>query len=218
MILQALLMTLAIFLLLWGAFLVMPQRWIGPYYRPCTGGWAEAKVHDCVNVPVFLPQQPINTWTNLAYVYAGWLTGDLWFATLMTGLGICSALYHGTSTSWAGKLDVTSIYVTFPFLMVSVTVPTSWSLAIALPVGILVGRLAYRNLTVSVGIGFGLTLAVIAFAGLSWWLVTGAALFGVAYLAWNLDLRGRVLGLSGHGLWHLLTAAGYACLFVAGRP
>lgn len=210
--------TLATFILLQGMFLVMPQRWIVPYYRSCAGGWAEGAAHDCVNPPVFLPQQPINTWTNLAYVFAGWMTGDPWFAALMTGLGICSALYHGTSTSWAGKLDVTAIYVTFPFLMLSVAYPTWVALAVAVPVGVVAGQVFYRNLTVPVGTGFALTLAVLVFSEPSWLLAAGTALFGLGYIAWNLDKRGRILGVSGHGAWHQLTAAGYVCLFVAGRP
>jgi predicted membrane channel-forming protein YqfA (hemolysin III family) len=72
-----------------------------------------------------VPQQPINTYSNLAYLAAGILVHfhlktdpSFVFAVTMTYLAIGSALYHATSTRWAGMLDVTGIYAVFSAIAV----------------------------------------------------------------------------------------------------
>lgn len=90
-------------------------------YRACVGGWWEEELNQCSPDLVMVPQQPVNTYTNLVY-----LTGGLFIAvhfnTLssyvfsLTLLYLCvgSALYHALSTSWAGRLDVTLFMQYFP--------------------------------------------------------------------------------------------------------
>ena len=40
-------------------------------YVPCAGGWHEAELNSCSQGLLKLPQQPVNTYSNLAYLAAG---------------------------------------------------------------------------------------------------------------------------------------------------
>lgn len=194
--------------------LLQGSRWVGvEYYRPYTGGWAEAYLHGCERTSKAgrLPEQPINTWTNLAYVFVGWLSGDPWFAGAMTLLGIWSALYHATSTSWAGWMDVTLIYVVFAFLTARAVVSPAWAALFAIVVGTVLGIAFHHTLEVPVGLSFVVTLLACAPAA-GWWTVVGAGLFGLGYFSWWLDHQHRFPQAAGHGTWHVLTAIGFFCL------
>jgi len=45
--------------------------------------------------------------------------------------------------------------------------------------------------------------------------VLSLGLFAVAYGCWQLDKRGRVLGLWGHAMWHTGTAVAIGVLYLA---
>jgi len=89
-------------------------------YSECKGGWWEEKLNHCEQGLLRVPQQPVNTYTNIAY-----LTGGLFIVfqlnTLpaivffITSLYLCvgSSLYHGTSTRWGGSIDVSAMYGLF---------------------------------------------------------------------------------------------------------
>lgn len=102
------------------------------------GGWHEAELM-CPgsNGPTLcrVPQQPINTYSNLVYVIwgvgvaASVGTGPAWvFALAMTYLCLGSMLYHATSAEWAHVADETGMYGVYTSLAI-------YAVATALGVG-----------------------------------------------------------------------------------
>lgn len=206
-------------------------------YRPCAGGWYEADLHNCQGGLQTVPQQPVNTYSNLAYLAAGLYPGILLdtpatyvFAFAMTYLCIGSTLYHATSTRWGGMLDVTAIYVVFSALAVYaaailIGAPDWLTPAIMFAAS---GAIAFylspryhRNMRLIIGIFLGgayvLVLLQMWIRG-QWtpwpYLLASVAAFAFAFLFWNMD-RARTFPLPrwGHGLWHILTAAASGLLF-----
>jgi hypothetical protein len=92
-------------------------------YRHCKGGWWEGELNQCAAGLLMVPQQPVNTYTNIAYAAVGsFLVFNLntlpAYVLFLALLYLCagSALYHATSTRWGGKLDVSGIYAVFSAL------------------------------------------------------------------------------------------------------
>ncbi|MFQ5605009.1 MAG: ceramidase domain-containing protein [bacterium] len=206
-------------------------------YRPCKGGWWEAELNNCSLGLKKLPQQPVNTYTNVAYV-----TGGLFlmftlntlptYVLSLTLLYLCagSALYHATSTRWAGSLDASAMYALFSALTAYAAFRfLGLTDALAAFLMILVATLAgyflrykYRgNMSLKIGVFLVLTYAFLIWnmlrsqqSLLNAYLIGSFALFAVAYLIWNLDkARSFPLRRWGHGLWHVLTAAAIAMLY-----
>ena len=104
---------------------VRPSK-LQPAYEKCSGEFFEARVNACESGVAFIPQQPVNAYTNIAYAIGavfvalyfaeGSPTGFV-FMFAMIALCIGSALYHGLSTKWGGHLDVIGIYWVFGALM-----------------------------------------------------------------------------------------------------
>jgi predicted membrane channel-forming protein YqfA (hemolysin III family) len=207
-------------------------------YHPCRGGWHEAYLNHCEAGLLRIPQQPVNTYTNLAYLAAGLFTHlalgtgpSLVFAVGMIYLCVGSTLYHAVSTGWAGMLDVTGIYVVFSSLAVFAAATLVGGGSSPLTTGLMflvAGLAAYllskrfrRQMNVVIGIFLAVTYALsLLHMGLggSWarWplLIASLALFALAFLAWHLDrVQSFPLPRWGHGLWHLLTATASALLF-----
>ncbi len=208
-------------------------------YRPCAGGWHEAHLRHCHLGLTHIPQQPINTYSNLAYVAAGLFPAVLLgtppsyvFAATMLYLCIGSTLYHATSTRWAGVLDVTAIYSVFAALAVYAV-----SLVVRMPVWLTTGLMfvvaglaAYllsrnlrQNMNLRIGIFLGISYAMVllrmALTGhwSAWPYLAGSlAAFAVAYLIWNMD-RAQTFPLRGwgHGIWHVLAAVASLLVFGA---
>lgn len=208
-------------------------------YRRCVGGWHESYLRGCERGLARIPQQPVNTYTNLAYLAAGAyaffdLATPAAFAFLVTMTYLCvgSALYHGTSTHWAGMLDVTGIYAVFSGLAVyALTALLGWNeVWSVVAVLVLAGLASYvlserfrKDMILKIGMFLGATYALLAArmamsGGWSQWPlpVASLALFALGFLVWNLDRR-RIFPILGwgHGLWHVLTAAACAVLFYA---
>ncbi len=209
-------------------------------YRPCAGGWHESEFHACEQGLKYIPQQPVNTYSNLAYAAAGAITifhlgtaQALVFCLLMSFLCVGSSLYHATSTRWAGKLDVAGIYGVFTCLgllgILRFTEIAGWLQAtMAFGSAILAGWLLRFKYNGNMQVKIAIMLSVIylfAFlgAGLSgqwnpsgWFLVGSLLCFGLAFLIWNLDkARKFPLPRWGHGFWHILTAASSTLVFYA---
>ncbi len=92
-------------------------------YAPCCEGWHEAQLRGCKQGLLYVPQQPINTYSNITYMAAGIFVGGLigtapaWgFALAMAYLCVGSMLFHAVSTNWGQMLDVTGIYAVFSAL------------------------------------------------------------------------------------------------------
>lgn len=210
-----------------------------PDYKPCAGGWHEAFLNQCHPVLTKIPQQPVNTYSNLAFLAAGVFIARhvrtppaAVFGFTMIYLFIGSTLYHALSTRWAGMLDVTAIFATF-----SATAVYALAVLVGSPVWLtaflmfVVGGLAayllsphYKNNThLVIGIFLGATYLLLLLnmsLGGNWsawpYLVGSFVAFAVAFLIWNLD-RAQMFPLKGwgHGFWHILASAASALVFCA---
>lgn len=208
-------------------------------YVVCAGGWHEAELNSCSQGLLKLPQQPVNTYSNLAYLAAGLFPAIVLktppayvFAATTVYLCVGSSLYHAFSTRWAGMLDVTGIYTVF-----SALATYSAAVLIGLPdwltsllMFVIAGLAAYflsprykqdmhLRIGIFLGLAYGLTLLHMGLSG-NWgawpYLLASFLLFALAFLIWNLDKK-RTFPLHGwgHGFWHVFTAAGAALLFYA---
>jgi predicted membrane channel-forming protein YqfA (hemolysin III family) len=206
-------------------------------YVPCAGDWNEARMNGCANGLNRLPQQPVNTYTNLAYLASSAFVA----LSLMTApayvLGVASfyhclgsALYHGTSTRWGGYLDISGMFAVFGAIaayavciLLGVVEPwlTAAMIVIAVFSGLLL-RKPFRNRVILLIAIFLVLIYGAAAIGLSLgnnraaipWLIASFVVFLVAFVIWNLDKAGNFpLPRWGHGFWHLLTAGGIALVF-----
>ena len=92
-------------------------------YEECLERWHEAHLRGCDQGLLDVPQQPINTYSNITYMAAGIFVAGLlgtppaWgFALAMAYLCVGSMLFHAVSTNWGQMLDVTGIYAVFAAL------------------------------------------------------------------------------------------------------
>lgn len=208
-------------------------------YKQCAGGWHEAYLNHCAAGLTKIPQQPVNTYTNLAYLAAGLfvaLTVDTppaqVFAATMIYLSIGSTLYHALSTRWAGMLDVTAIYATFSALAVYALfvllgipdwITTGIMFVVAGLTAFLLSKRYSRNMHLIIGIFLGAAYAflLLHMARTGRWsvwpyLAGSFSAFALAFLIWNMDRAGTFpLKRWGHGCWHILTAAASALVFYA---
>jgi predicted membrane channel-forming protein YqfA (hemolysin III family) len=207
-------------------------------YRACAGGWWEEELNQCRAGLLRVPQQPVNTYTNLAYFAGGWFLAlhigtvpAFVFGVMSLYLCVGSALYHGTSTRWAGSLDVSSMYAVFSALAVhaaSIVLGFRDRPAVALVMFVVATAAAYflrykykGNMQLKIGLFLGLTYALVLIGMASrsdWgplpWFIASLALFALAFLFWNLDKRRRFpIERWGHGVWHLMTAGAITILF-----
>lgn len=211
-------------------------------YAGCRG-WCEGDLAGCGGPhPTRVPEQPVNTYTNLVYAAAGVAlaleTGGspAWvFALGMVVLCVGSSLYHGLSTRWAGRFDVGAMYGVFSALAAyalcrALAVPAGWTALAMLLLGLATGTLgSFLRGWYSEGVNLKIAIFLIvpyllavervvvhgATAGvhLVW---SSFALFACAMAAWQLDRRCAFpLERWGHGLWHLLTGTGITLLFAA---
>ena len=211
---------------------INPQTGLVEPPNLCRGGWNEAEMNGCEQgyATTGMPVEPVNTYTNLAYLAAGWvafrsLGGGTAFVFLicMTFLCFGSAIYHGVKTRWSARWDHGGMYAVvagLAFYVIVVGHPSeTWLvLAGAALSGLVLAWFLDGNLMARMA----LLLALIA-AGV---LTRGNALYGwislgfffVAIVVWILDKRWGTLGRFGHGLWHLFTAAALAVMFAAVVP
>lgn len=220
-----------------------------PDYKRCSGNWHEEELAGCSTGLHHVPQQPINTYSNLAYLAAGTLvhfhldTGPSFvFAVTMTYLAVGSALYHATSTRWAGMLDVTGIYTVYSAVAVYAVVTLligEWKytpIVMFVVAGVLASVLSRAGrprpadrprrgdrmrTVIAVSLGTAYLCVLVRMARTSQWddwypLAASLAAFVVAYVSWGLDRRRRFpITPWGHGVWHVLTAVASALVFYA---
>lgn len=219
-------------------FRYMTPRTVESDYSICNGNWEEAFHYECPCGLKRLPQQPRNTYSNLAYLAAGlyiyFAIGTdtaFVFAVTMTYLCIASALYHATSTGWSSVLDQTAILAAFPAIAI-------FGIAAHLDAGnhpltpltmfVVAGLLSYflskhvrKYMRAVIAISLGLSYLLLAGYMIRThnvqprpYLVASLVLFALGYLCWELDRRKKT-ALWGHALWHMLTAAASALIFYA---
>lgn len=207
-------------------------------YLQCDGDWHEAYINECKDGLKRFPQQPINTYTNLAFVAVGVFLGyhggspnALIFMVAMVMLAIGSALYHGLSVRWAGHMDVLAIYWVLLVLLISVIAALAeidqrvTAITGFVGGGVVAAYLRLVRKKVDMMIKIGVLLAPIY--GLAAWysitlgistnyalLAVSLGLFVLAFGIWNLDKRrASWLRGAGHGIWHILSAVGFGLIF-----
>jgi len=206
-------------------------------YSECKGGWCEEELNHSEQGLTKVPQQPVNTYTNIAYL-AGGLFIVFQLNTLpaivffITSLYLCvgSSLYHSTSTRWGGSIDVSAMYglfsgLTFYYLSALIGLEDTLTALIMFVVAIIMGyllRFKYKgNVHLKIGIFILLTYGFLVWTYLinnisliDGYLIVSFAVFLIAYLSWIMDFR-RVFPIKrwGHGLFHILSAIAISMLF-----
>lgn len=208
-------------------------------YRACKGGWWEAHLNNCAQGLLKIPQQPVNTYTNLIYLAGGiflafFLVTNSAYVLALSCLYLCvgSALYHATSTRWAGSLDVSGIYVVFTALTVHsanyfVRLQDSWLALIMFVLAAVLGyclRYKYKGL-MQLKIAIFLVLiyipAIISIIkneipSAHSYIYISAIFFVLGFVCWSLDKAGKFpFKRWGHGFWHIFTAGGIGTIFYA---
>jgi predicted membrane channel-forming protein YqfA (hemolysin III family) len=230
MIQQTIILVVIAALAMWGVL-----KWIAKTpslltnVKACRGNWAEARIRKCdqgIGV-TGIPVEPINAFTNPAYLAAGWVTfrviegAPSWiFLGAMTLLFLGSTLYHGTKAMWAARLDHAGMYAVFAALAYYAMAPQHTAIVYVMAVAAIAAAVAFGFVfpgNLSLRMALLLTLvSVRAFllgspelAGLS------LGLMAVAMGAWLVDSKSLVLGRWGHGIWHVATAVALAAMFMA---
>jgi predicted membrane channel-forming protein YqfA (hemolysin III family) len=197
--------------------------------RACRGDWAEARLRGCEGglAATGIPVEPFNTFSNLAYLAAGWILvrtfADLPSAILASSLGLLcigSAMYHGTKTMWGARMDHAGMYAVFGSLAIYCVAPPHPALPYVMLGGAIAFALGFAMvLPGDLSARMGLLLALMSIRGfmLGRTLLSALSLgiFAVAFTAWVVDKRTTVLGRFGHLIWHLCTAAAIALMFAA---
>ena len=94
-------------------------------YVECKGNFREAYLNSCQTGLLKVPQQPINTYSNILYLTGGMflmfeitsLPTYVFFITTLY-LFIGSSWFHATSSKSAGHLDVSAMYALFTAMLV----------------------------------------------------------------------------------------------------
>lgn len=193
------------------------SRWI-------MGGWRE----DLRLLRKKFPIAPRNTWSSVAYALAAvylvaigegatrWVVG-----AGMVVLAIGSAGYHCWKTEPWRNWDWAGMGGTMTPLAVNGVLHASQGLALgALSVGIPAAALIAWGGTKHSDLVMGLLFvgsSVPAFlAGNTWPAIEAVALFALAMAFWYADRKAwAIVGLWGHAIWHILTAAAMPQLYQA---
>jgi hypothetical protein len=186
--------------------------------------------------------QPVAAWTSLAFVAVGaWMLSDravepagrAVFGLSLLAVGVGSFLGHADATDWGRELDSLAIklmliaFVLFPLFRLRSWSPAALSAAwvgtaaTVLAIQLLVPSSANVILVLLAAGGLVLVWQAARVATLRW-LGAGLALLGAGALLWWLGRDGgpwcsAEASLQPHGLWHILAAAGIACLYEVHR-
>lgn len=201
---------------------------LGPPHL-CRGGWNEAELRGCQHgyAHTGIPVEPVNTYSNLAYLAAGWVVfrsiggaSAIVFCCTMAFLCFGSALYHGVKTRWSARWDHGGMYavvagLAFYMIVAGHTFETWIMLGGAIVSGASLAWLLDGNLLARMGLLVALISVGVMTRGnatLGWFSL---GFFALAMVVWLVDKYTGVLGRFGHGLWHLFTAVGLAIMFAA---
>lgn len=194
------------------------------YKNQCTEIKAESAL-------VQIPAQPMNTWSNLAFLVVGLLAlrkrkdaAARWFAISCTVLCLGSGAFHSFLTLAGQRWDVIGMFFVFNFLAVYAMFVThklkGFGFAVGLSAVISVAMAFFvadlsstRVLAIaSVFIVGHLVLAVIDKTASIKEILKALAPFGLAFLFRQLDVSGTLCNptsmFQGHAVWHIFAAWG----------
>lgn len=180
---------------------------LGPAYI-CRGGWNEGEIRGCQHgyEKTGIPVEPINTYSNLAYLAAGWVVyrlddsaSALIFFCAMAFLCFGSALYHGVKTRWSARWDHGGMYAVVAgmgfYVMSAGHASETWiTLAGTVVTGIALAWLLDGNLLARMGLLLALIAAGVLTKGnatLGWYSL---GFFAVAITIWLVDKYTPVFG------------------------
>ncbi len=192
--------------------------------------------------------QPADSYSSYGYAFAGLLIivlarGDHWrsgfdrgaaafFGLTAIVVGLGSVIMHATLTLWGQFFDVTGMYFTSGFMLVSAV--ARWRRltdrqAVAFYIALLAVLLTMLYLIPEVRrYLFAVVLIVAIVIEMAFarplrpgvkpsYYLAGIAAKAAAFTIWNLDQRGIVCAphslLQGHAAWHLLGASALLCTF-----
>ena len=195
----------------------------------CRGDWAEARLRNCQGglAATGIPVEPLNSFSSLAYLVAGWTVyrafGNLPAVVLGASLtlnGVGSALYHGTKAMWAARLDHAGMYAVFGSLAIYSVAPPHPAAPYVMLAGAAVFAIGFAVVMPGdLNARTGMLLCLLSVRGflLGRTLLSALSLgiFAVAFTAWLLDRHTTVLSRFGHAIWHLFTAAAIGLMFGA---
>jgi hypothetical protein len=201
---------------------------LGPPHL-CRGGWNEGEMRGCEHGynETGIPVEPVNTYSNLAYLIAGWVTyrilsdgTALIFCCAMAFLCFGSALYHGVKTRWSARWDHGGMYAVIGglgfYVMAAGHALDTWiMLAGAVLSGVILAWFLDGHLLARMGLLMALISVGVLTKGnteLGWYSL---GVFAVAITVWLIDKYSGVLSRFGHGLWHLFTSVAIAIMFIA---
>lgn len=178
----------------------------------------------------FPPFGPRNTYSNLAYLIAGWtvagLVGDWILSAFLTFLGLGSWYYHAIKTRHSAALDFAGMFGVFGYLAT-----LNWIVGVVAAVAgyiLVAAKVKFpTQAVIFVGLVATFVRVGVSATGMNTFAWSSLAMFAVAFLVWNSD-RGElrilgiriaslpsVLGLYGHAVWHLITASAFVVLSLA---
>jgi len=195
----------------------------------CRGGWNEGEIRGCYlgYETTGIPVEPVNTYSNLAYLAAGWVVyrvaaswTALVFCIAMAFLCFGSALYHGMKTRWSARWDHGGMYAVMAGLVFYVLAAGhAYETEIVLAGSVLSGVLLAWLLDGYLLARMALLLALVTVgvmtrgdAALGW---QSLGYFTGALAVWLVDKYTGILGRFGHGMWHVLTAVALVYMYLA---
>jgi hypothetical protein len=190
--------------------------------------------------------QPTNTVSSLGFVAVGlailWGVGrrggkgeilTVAYGMAVVGIGVGSALFHGTVTSWGGWADLVGVYALLSLIIaINVSAPSRRTALVLF--GGSATALAALQIPLHQGTGkyvlgvlvVGAVASEVVLEGTGRdrrWLLGAAVLLAAAFAIWSSSRTGaawcepRSL-LQGHGVWHLGAAAAVGLLYRYLRP
>ena len=186
---------------------------------------------------VRIPAQPLNTWSNLAFLIAGFFVfrkrktlAGTWFAVSCVILGLGSGAFHSFMTQAGQRWDVLGMFLVFNFLAVYAMLVTQkydkyyWAVGLSVAIS-LVLHLFFVDLSSTIVLAVASTIIVVHMGiavindrlelkrmGLT--LVP----FAIAIVFRQLDVNGILcypnsILYQGHAVWHVLAAFGIFLIF-----
>ncbi len=201
---------------------------LGPPHL-CRGGWNEGEMRGCKHgyTKTGIPVEPVNTYSNLAYLVAGWVVyrtigggAALVFFCAMAFLCFGSALYHGVKTRWSARWDHGGMYAVIGglgfYVMAAGHTSDTWVMLVgAVLSGVFLAWFLDGHLLARMGLLMALVSVGVMTRGnavLGWYSL---GFFVLATAVWLVDMKTGVLGRFGHGIWHLFTSVALAIMFAA---
>lgn len=183
------------------------------------------------NALVQIPAQPMNTWSNIAFLIAGLIAwrkrkgpASRWFAISCTVLCLGSGAFHSFLTVAGQRWDVIGMFFVFNFLAVYalfVTHELKWfriavglSAVVSLAMAIFVVDLdSTKVLAIASAFIIGHLILAVIDDKASWReLLRALGPFAVAFIFRQLDVSGTLCDptswFQGHALWHVFAAWG----------